>query len=53
MTKKEQAHKLAVEIFSLQQRAAEIPVFLALPVIKQATKKQTELNHLLVENMSE
>lgn len=51
MTKKEQAQQLVVEIFTLQKRAQEIPVFTALPLVKKAAIAQAQLNQLLVESM--
>jgi hypothetical protein len=52
MTKKEMAQKLAVEIYRLQKRAQEIPVFTALPLVKKAAIAQAELNQILVECMN-
>ena len=52
MTKKETAQNLAAEIYRLQKRAQEIPVFTALPLVKKAAIAQAELNKILVENMN-
>ena len=52
MTKKETAQKLATEIYKLQKRAQEIPVFTALPLVKKAAVSQAKLNLILVECMN-
>lgn len=48
----DRAIKLAWDIQQLQEKAEKTSVFAAIPLVKEATKKQAALNHLLVQAMA-